>query len=218
MNIVSMIDEYYENNYSPRNYLGLSQAGHDCPRWLWFKHNKYIEQPPKGRILRLLKLGNVIEDIVKKDIINVGFVLEREQEEITFTNNNITLKGHIDGILYSKEDTSNLYLWECKSIKKEYYPKVKKNGYENYNSQYKFQIHAYAFYLNLKKIYVTVYCKNDSEIHEEIIYTDFDWIKEELLKVFDIIDDKDLPKEGICPRKDFYRSKMCGYQHICWRN
>ena len=65
---VNNIDTWYSDNFKNRKGLGLSQIGHECKRWLWYKYNNYDSIPPNGRTLRLFKLGESIENLLYYDL------------------------------------------------------------------------------------------------------------------------------------------------------
>jgi len=37
--IIDMIEAKRAGDNIPRQYLGLSEIGHKCPRWLWYAHH-----------------------------------------------------------------------------------------------------------------------------------------------------------------------------------
>jgi hypothetical protein len=99
LKVEDIIDAHYEANYQPRERLGLSQVGHECPRYLWYKHQGRREACPGGRILRLFYCGNTVEDIVITDLKKAGFKVKHQQMEINLNHKDIVLYGHIDGII-----------------------------------------------------------------------------------------------------------------------
>src|SRR4030042_3249343 len=91
------LNEYYQNQYKPRTYLGLSQIGHHCPVWLWLTYNKYLQPVPNGTLLRLFEHGNHVEEWIIKDLKRLGLQVLNSQKEVIFENDNYKLYGHIDG-------------------------------------------------------------------------------------------------------------------------
>ena len=114
--IVQSIDQFHEKRYVPREYLGLSEAGHVCPVWIWFRYNGFKKKNPSGRLLRLFELGHTIEDLVLQDLTDSGFKISDQQKEVVFTQDKLSIIGHIDGIITGINGTNQPYLWECKSI------------------------------------------------------------------------------------------------------
>lgn len=213
---ITKINEYYETKHKERKGLGLSQIGHPCKKWIWLKYNNHPSKTPSGRVLRLFKLGEIIEEELKKDLLRCGYNVFNAQKEIKFEYDDICLTGHIDGIIEGLRESGQLHLLECKSMADKYFKKVVKEGYENYNPQYKAQIHAYMLGLKIKNAFVTVYNKNTSELYQERIKLKKDWILDVISDVFSVIKSKNIP-ERMCPNKMWWESKICNYRKECFK-
>jgi hypothetical protein len=213
---INKIDDYYEASYKGREGLGLSQIGHECNRWLWYQYNNFPHVPPSGRVLRIFQLGELLEKQVKKDLLKVGYNVLNTQKEVKFEFGNLQLIGHIDGIIEKLVESKEPHLWEMKTMSDKYFKEVLKDGYENYSTQYKAQVHAYMLGLKLKNAFITVYNKNTSELYQERIKLKKDWIVGVLSDVFSIIQKKDVP-ERFCPNEMFWKSKFCDFRKVCWK-
>ena len=212
-----VVEEYYHSNQTSRDYLGLSECGHECKRYLWYRHNGYTPSPIDGRVLRLFQLGNLIEDQAIADLRSAGFTLTDNQKEVTFEHNGITLRGHIDGIIEGLVESSKPHLWECKSANDKSFKKLFNSGYEEWNPKYKAQIHIYATGLKLKNILVWVENKNDSTIYTERIKTNTEYAVNLLQDVFAAILMED-PPDRLCPSMSWYQSKWCDFSDVCWQS
>lgn len=213
---ISVIDKTYEDNFKQRRRLGLSQVGHSCPRFLWYKHHGFDEPVPDGRVLRLFELGNVIETQMDCDLTQAGFNITDTQKHVEFTMDDITLTGSIDGIITGLVESNKPHLWECKSMGSKGWKNLLKNGYENYSDVYKGQVHAYMLGLGLKKAFVTVYNKDTSELYQEMIDLKEDWIIGRLQDVFKAIS-QDHPPLRACPDADYFEAKFCNFYGECWK-
>lgn len=213
-NIAIKIDNIYEENYIPRKRLGLSQAGHECDRFLWYKYNGYIELAPEGRILRLFELGNKIEDLVVADLRQAGYNVTDDQKEVVFEWDNIKLTGHIDGLI--EGITNKTHLLEIKSACLKQFNILKKQGYENWHDIYKFQVHAYMLGLKLTRCLAVVYCKDNSDLYTERINLNKNWIIGRLEHVFNVISKQTIP-ERKCPNKSWYKAKWCNFYKECFK-
>ena len=211
---VKAVDLSYEANRDERDYLGLSQAGHKCKRWCWYKHHGCQGKQIEGRILRLFQMGNLVEKQMMFDLAQAGVSITQDQKSVSFDYDDITLRGHIDGVITGLIESQQPHLFEAKSMNDKGFKKLLKNGYEAYNDQYKFQIHAYALALNLSNIYVLVYNKNDSTLYQERIKLKKEWIINKLQEVFVAISG-DIPGRT-CPRVDFWEAKWCDFYRECW--
>ena len=216
--LVKAIDTEYERRNIPRSYLGLSECGDKCQRVLWYKYNK-IKATRKldGRILRLFQLGNVLEEQMRKDLMDAGYAMCYDQKEISFEYQGLKLTGHIDGIISNLQESNKPHLWECKTCNQTSFNKLLKlNSYEQWNEKYKFQVHAYMLGLELDRCLINVYNKNDSNIYTERIKLDKPWIINKLQVVFKTIGRETLPPTRTCPKLDWYEAKWCSYSKTCW--
>lgn len=214
---VQAVDLWYEADRKPRNYLGLSQAGHACPRFLWYAHNGYPGKPIDGRILRLFQLGNLLEDQLVSDLRACGFSVYNQQREVVFTQGDVRLVGHIDGIIEGLiEAPATPHLFECKTAsKKKYDELLKKGGYRVWNELYYWQVQIYMLGLKLKRAAVFVYCKDDSRLYMERIKLEKQATIERMQQIFEAVTSKTEP-DRICPRADFYLAKWCDYYEECF--
>lgn len=214
---VDKINRAYEEARKPRGYLGLSHAGHECKRCLWYMHNGYEGKSIEGRVLRLFQLGNVVEDQVVADLKQAGCTVTYQQREVVFTQENTRLIGHIDGIVKGLvEAPETAHLFECKSASKKKFDELLKLGsYELWNETYRWQIQFYLLGLGLKRAAVFVYCKDDSRLYMERIRVDKDATLAKLQSVFDAITSPIEP-ERLCPKADYYKAKWCSYHDECF--
>lgn len=209
------IDQYYEDQFKPRTHLGLSQCGHECPRYLWLKHHGHKEPAPDGRVLRLFELGNVVEDLVVSDLEKSGYTVTDQQEPVEFNWNETILPGHTDGRISGLEESSKVHLLEIKSCNDKRFKLLKKEGYCKWSEMYKFQIMAYMLGLDLDRCLVVVYNKNTSELYTERVKLVKQWIIDKLEHVFDVIT-QDTPPNGICHSATFWKSRFCGFRDVCF--
>ena len=211
-----LMDQHYEANNVPRKHLGLSQCGHECDRYLWYKYHGHIEHQPEGRILRLFELGNVIEDIVVADLRKTDCTVSNQQEEVVFDYGDLKLTGHTDGRIEGLKESGKTHLLEIKSANDKSFKLLLKNGYENWNCKYKFQIHAYMLGLNLDRCLTVVYNKNTSEVRSERINLKKQWIIGKLEHVFEVISEVTAPNRS-CPKATWWKSKFCNYKEACFK-
>lgn len=210
------IDQYYENNYKPRTHLGLSQCGHECPKYLWLKHHGHKEPAPFGRVLRLFELGNVVEDLVVADLLKAGYTVTDQQEPVEFNWSETILTGHTDGRITGFKESSKTHLLEIKSCNNKRFKLLKKDGYSKWSETYYAQIQFYMLGINLDRCLVVVYNKNDSSLYTERIKLDKEWAVNKLEYVFRIITQNNSP-DGICPNATWWKSRFCGFREVCFK-
>ena len=159
--IVDMIEAKRAGENIPRQHLGLSEIGHKCPRWLWYAHHNTPSKPIEGRIIRLFRTGNIIEDAIISDLESIGIEVTDRQREVEIVNGDIVLRGHIDGIVSGQ-------LLEIKSTNEKYFKQLLKVGYEKWNPKYKAQAHVYMVLCDLEECMVVVENKNDQTYIETL--------------------------------------------------
>ena len=206
--IIDMIESKRAGENIPRQHLGLSEIGHKCPRWLWYAHHNTPSKPIEGRIIRLFRTGNIIEDAIISDLESIGIEVTDRQREVVIVNGNITLKGHIDGIASGQ-------LLEIKSASEKYFKQLLKVGFEKWNPKYKAQAHVYMVLCDLEECMVVVENKNDSNLYIETLKLDRDYVTKLLIDVFAAIT-PDTPPDRMCPDISWYESKCCKYQEVCF--
>ena len=212
-----VVEEYYHSNQTSRDYLGLSECGHECKRYLWYRHNGYTPSPIDGRVLRLFQLGNLIEDQAIADLRSVGLTVTDQQKEVTFEHNGITLRGHVDGVITGLVESSKPHLWECKSASSKQFQKLYRLGrYEEWNPKYRGQLQVYMLGLKLNRALVWVECKDDSRIYTERVRLDKEFAINLLQDVFAAISMED-PPERACPSMSWWQSKFCNFNEVCWQ-
>jgi len=214
---VDAINRAYERARKPRGYLGLSQAGHECRRYLWYMHQGEIGEQPEGRVLRLFELGELVESQVIGGLSMAGCLVYHQQREVVFTQGEVRLVGHIDGIVIELVEAPNTpHLLEIKSASKKKFDELLKLGnYEKWNEVYRWQIQFYMMGLRLKRAAVFVCCKDDSRLYMERIKLDKQAATERLQRVFEAITSP-LEPERACPRADYYKAKWCQHYAQCF--
>jgi len=214
---VKALDLWYEARRSQRRRLGLSEAGHKCGRFLWYKHHGYDEPEIDGRILRLFRLGDILEDQTIADLRGAGFNVHSQQAPVKIEYDGITLNGSIDGIIEGLiEAPVTPHLFEHKTASKKKYDELVKKGYRKWNETYFWQTQFYMIGLGLKRAAAFVYCKDDSRLYMERIYLDRDATVDRLQDVFRVISMETEP-ERACPRADWFEAKMCGFYEECFQ-
>ena len=104
-----------------RFYLGISQIGNPNQRLLWMQFRWLIPEDMGARILRLLDLGNVIENDLIKKLRNIPgaqiFNLDTNGKQFETQALGGHVKGDIDGVgqNFPGIDTKDQFLLEFKT-------------------------------------------------------------------------------------------------------
>jgi len=221
---VEAIDLWYEAQDKQRGYLGLSACGDKCKRKLWYVHNGFFGKPFEGRLLRLFQLGNLLEDQVVADCRATGFFIRQQQREVVFTQDGVTLKGHIDGIIEGIEESPvTPHLFECKSCNRKRFDDLLKkiktldkwDVYRAWSETYYWQVQVYMLGLKLKRAAAFIYCKDTSRLKMVRIKLDRPGTMKKLQTVFEAITSPIEPDRA-CPRRDYFEAKWCDYYDRCF--
>ena len=183
MTINHLLDEVETNNKQPRRfYLGISGIGNPNQRLLWMRYRWLMPDEWEPRVLRLLDLGNVVEDhlIEKLRKIPGATIYDVQKDGRQFETKAFGghLKGHIDGVAKNLPGLkpNKPYLLEFKTANDNRFNKLEKLGsYCNWSEEYDAQIHLYMGLFKLDHCIAIVYNKNNSALYTEII--DFDYLK-----------------------------------------
>ena len=213
------IDESIINNAKKRekrSHLGASVVGDPCMRKIWYQFYEPIEITDP-RILRIFKLGQVIEDeIVIPMLRDAGFtVYEKDNNGDQFGFKDGKFAGSIDGCIVGLPESSKPHLLEIKSANKSRFNDFKKNGYRS-SSTYYAQIQIYMKYMKLERALVVVYCKDDSELYLERIKYDSMYAEMQVDKAYRILESKDNIPDREFKRSTDWRCRFCQHKEKCW--
>ena len=178
--INNLLDDVELNKKRHRRfYLGISQVGNPNQRLLWMRWRWMMPDDMGARVLRLLDLGNVVEDDLIKKLREIPgariFDVNNNGEQFETSAFGGHLKGHIDGIAKNLPglDKDNPYLLEFKTANDNRFNKLKDlDSYCAWSEEYAAQIHLYMGLFNFKHCISIVYNKNNSDLYTEIIKFD----------------------------------------------
>lgn len=206
------IDRYHESlKQEERRYLGASELGHYCDRYLWLKYNKKIKEKFKGRMLRLFRRGQLEENVVLEDLKNIGCKVYDEQKG--FKDGDIA--GHIDGIVVGiPEDPGNPHLLEIKTHNKKSFELLKKDGVKKSKLQHWVQMQIYMYKMELDRSLYFSICKDNDEIYTERIKIDKESANLYLSKGHELTTTKKIPSK-ISNNSSWYQCKMCSGWEYC---
>jgi len=112
-----------------KNIYRMSSVGH-CPRALSAeKLNQVSEDKPEWLLMAAAE-GNLHEMVMKSYLMNNGYAVFDEQEEIKIDCGNFELLGHIDG--KTIDDKNITRLLECKSMSQFEYQRWEKGGFNQF--------------------------------------------------------------------------------------
>ncbi len=210
---------------TPSSRMGASSISHKCKRKIWLDLHWASDSaditPKKGRIF---SLGSYLEEEMAVYLRNLGLDLRYTGEEQI----KVEIGPHFvcmpDGIIFEGVPTAEktIHTWECKSVKKEDYDKLMKNGLaiakpEHY-TQCQCEMYAAGKFLKkeINRALYTAYCKDNSEIYAERIDFDEENLQYHLAKAEEIRNSVEMP-DGIGNDPSFYICKsFCPYSAFCF--
>lgn len=205
-----MIKEILENNALIKNsgkkrrkYLGMSEIGHKCERYLWLKFHGHMNEEFSGSILRLFEDGNAREEKLVSEMKQAGIYIEGQQDSLGYGS----FWGHCDGIIYLDYEK---YVLEIKGANEKSFNTFKKMGVKNHpyaGPKYYAQVQCYMGFSGLEKALFLIENKNNNDIYEEIIEFDRECFKSLTMKADRIIEGNIPP--GISTRKDWHECFYC---------
>ena len=109
-----------------RPYIGGSQVGHPCSRYLWYSFRWCYQEKLTNRMYRLFNRGHREEEIFIENLRYAGINCYGFQAEITFAYGHG--KGHIDGLgINVREAHKAVHLLEFKTMNDKYFTECVKS-------------------------------------------------------------------------------------------
>jgi len=177
-NIANDIFEAASKADKPRNYLGMSEVGHVCNRFIWFRFRQFTKIPMESRMFLLFRFGDKVEELICTYLRSAGYKLENAwpDPQAAYSALGGVLKGHSDGVIYLPEGKS---LLECKSANKKKFQAFVLAGVRATYEKYYWQSQLYMGCGGLARALFVILNKDDSNIHTEIVpfnQADFNFI------------------------------------------
>ena len=197
----------------PRHYLGMSQLGHVCSRYLWlyFRWADKIEHT--HRKMRIFQAGHDSEEIIVNDLRRVGVIVENQQTELSHCDGYIL--GHTDGTVYNLPDMEDHHIvLEAKSAKNSSWKGWQKNGVKRHNKEYYCQSQVYMNKFGLDLALFIVLNKDTSELLFEFVAYD-KIAAEALLDRGEDIVYSPVPPKGINTDPTYYVCGWCEFKEVC---
>lgn len=202
-----------------RPHLGGSQIGKECEREIWYSW-RWANRPHfEGRILRLFRRGHNEEESVVSDLRSIGVTVHEVDENTGKQFRVSAFGGHVCGsldgaVLGIPECPDTWALLEIKTASKKYHTKLAKEGVKAAQPVHFAQMQFYMALAELTTaLYVSV-CKDDDQIHAEIVPFDQCHADYILIKAKNIICATSAPPR-ISKKPGWYICKLCRHHSIC---
>ncbi len=191
----------------PRPYLGLSQVGNSCHRFLQYYHYWAFTSEHSTRLKRLFQFGHRAEPVMISALAEQGIEVTGCQDSIVGVGGH--WKGHVDGRIGDNR------LFEAKTHNDKSFKDLKKKKVKESKPGHYDQVVAYMGYLGLDDCLYMAENKNDSEYYIEIIPMDHERFKELKQKQAEVIMAETLlPKIG-SGTPAWFECKFCEARSVC---
>ncbi len=206
----------------PREYLGASIIGKECPREIWYSYRNVVSIKHLGRVLRLFETGHREEQRIIENLRAIGVeVLDRDpatKEQWRYSLLDGQLSCGLDGVLLGlPEAPKTWHLLECKTANKKSYDKIEKEGIAKAKPVYLSQVQLCMGMAELTRCLFVVQCKDDDRLYMERIEFDDKIFKALLLKAKRIID-AESPPDKISEKPDSFSCRFCDFANVCHNN
>ena len=199
-----------------RPYLGMSQLGHECSRYLWYQFRWAFEDTTSKRMVRLWNRGHREEPEIIKALNGIGVDVWGDQTEMLAGHGHI--KGHNDGICKGVvEAPKTIHLAEFKTVKDSGFKELQKKRLEKYSPTYWAQCQLYMHFLKLTRTLFIAVNKNDDSYYVERIYYEKAEAMDLIRKGESIIL-ADCPPDRAFPSKTFFKCRWCSANQQCWED
>jgi len=220
--VVTAIYEWWQDRgktENPRRYLGGSEIGHHCERYLWYKFRGSFDDSFDGRLYRLFNRGHREEAVFVEELRGIGcevYECDEDGQQFEVVAIDEHFKGHADAVCRGVPGAEKTWhLVEMKTFNSKDFAKLQKEGVEKHKPQHFAQMQVYMHLLELTRALYLAVNKDNDELYAERIKAE-KTAAETLLKRADrIIRSPEIPPRPY-PRSDYYLCKWCPAQNLCW--
>jgi len=196
----------------PRPYLGMSQLGHPCERYLWYSFRWFYKSSYSRRIDRLFDRGHREEPVVIKELERIGLTVEDSQLE--FVEGWGHIKGHCDGVVEGVlEAPKTTHILEIKTASEKKFKEMCKLHLKEANPVYYAQCQLYMHMSKLTRALFVMVNKNDDNWYIERIKYDKNKARELIHKGRRIILAQTPPTRQF--PSSYFACRRCDAYQIC---
>jgi len=200
----------------PRGYLGWSEIGHECSRYLWLSWRWASFETFEGRIVRLFETGNREEARVLDELREIGCtVWDRDEngKQFSIVSHKGHMQGHLDAVVQGlPEAPKTAHLVDVKTINTKRMTELQKKGMKTVYPKYWAQAHGYMSHYKLARALFIFVCKDDDTLFvERIEYDDAEFRRFES-RAAAILDAKEPPEKFDA---ESFTCKFCHFKSQC---
>lgn len=213
-----------------REYIGASEIGHPCSRYLWLKFHRYVEhesfapdefdadddeevkeETKKARLRRLFQRGHDEELRFESMLYAIGVEFVKNSfDQMEFQEG--FFKGHCDGdVMFLTENA----IVEYKTHNRKSFNTLKRGQLEKSHPKHFAQTQTYMKHFNRDQAIYLAVCKDDDRLFCDVLTLDFVKAKEYSDKA-EFIAMADKPPDRLSNKSTFYVCKMCHARDVCF--
>ena len=210
--ILARIDGLPMPEESTRNYIGASEIGTACTRYLWLRFHRYFHSKPfEPRMLRLFQRGKDEEFKFQTTLNAIGFEIIENCEEQTGFHVGF-FRGHGDGVLGI--DGIRVAA-EYKTHNKKSFETLQPGMLHSTHPKHFAQSIVYADRFDCAYTLYCAVCKDDDRLFFDLIPANRDEYLKYAAKA-DYIAAADHPPERIASKPTAFDCKFCDAHSVCW--
>lgn len=223
--ITARIDAALEaTSETPRDYLGASAIGDECPRRVQYERLGAPGDPIPGKLRRIFARGHAGERLAVEWLKAAGFQLKHAgpySEPLGFKVAGGRFRGHIDGVIHAGPSEAMEYpaIWECKVLGAKGWTSLVKSGVAKAYPKYADQIALYQTYIEMPApALLTAVNADTMELYHELVPYDAARAQEASDRAVRILQALDagelLPRAANEPSA--YPCAFCRFKNHCW--
>jgi hypothetical protein len=217
---VAAIYRWHEQRASEpaRPYLGCSEAGHKCARYLWLRFRWAAVEQFSGRMYRLFQTGHLMEPRFIEELEAIGVTVSAgdghgNQHAVEACGGH--MRGHLDGALLGlMEAPKTWHVAEFKTHNDKSFKELVAKGVKEAKPMHYAQMQLYMALTGMERAAYFATNKNTDEIYMERVHYDTDEAKRLLDRAASIIFATE-PPPRLSERPDWYECKLCRFHGIC---
>lgn len=211
-----------------RSYLGASQVGHECERFLWYSiRPEYPRMPFNAASLYRFEDGHRSEDVMAARLRMVPGVelhtADPQGKQYGFSDLDGRFRGHVDGLVRGLlQAPATEHIWEHKAVNDKKFAELsklkdqlgEKAALAAWDPVYYAQAVVYMHYFDMTRHYLTVSTPGCREVVS--CRTDANPAMAEALrdKARRVIESP-VPPARLSERREFFKCKWCDYREVC---
>jgi hypothetical protein len=223
--IFDMREEVEAGREWRRPHLGASQIGRSCWRQIWLNFRWTLKPKHPGRLLRLFERGSEEEPRFVRDMIACGMDVMDTDPETGEQFRVSAIDGHfggsMDGIVTNGVPgaLNKVHVLELKTANQNSFRRTRKEGVQVAKPEHYAQMQTYMGLLieagkAVRRALYLMVCKNDDDIHDEVLDFDEPAYKSIMRKAESIVY-AEAPPARIDGKPDKWPCNWCDSKTIC---